>query len=121
MLDPLLPLLVRALRSRHAPSVTTALNALTLLMQSQLPGLAKTAAGEPSLLADCLLTLLSLLVCVDYSPSAFLRWMPRPVLALSLVACCVQPHPPLHPCCTSCWFRLDSSATPALLQMLARR
>lgn len=45
LLDPLLPLLVRALRSRHAPSVTTALQALTQLMQSQLPGLQKTAAG----------------------------------------------------------------------------
>ena len=46
LLDPLLPLLVRALRSRHAPSVTTALQALSLLMQTQLPGLQKTAAGE---------------------------------------------------------------------------
>jgi hypothetical protein len=46
LLDPLLPLLVRALRSRHAPSVTTALQALSLLMQSELPGLQKTAAGE---------------------------------------------------------------------------
>jgi U3 small nucleolar RNA-associated protein 20 len=46
LLDPLLPLLVRALRSRHAPSVTTALQALGQLMQSQLPGLQKTAAGE---------------------------------------------------------------------------
>lgn len=51
LLDPLLPLLVRALRSRHAPSVTTALQALTLLMQSQLPGLSKTAAGKGSGLA----------------------------------------------------------------------
>lgn len=45
LLDPLLPLLVRALRSRHAPSVTSALQSLALLMQSPLPGLAKTAAG----------------------------------------------------------------------------
>lgn len=48
LLDPLLPLLVRALRSRHAPSVTTALQALTQLMQTQLPGLQKTAAGAPA-------------------------------------------------------------------------
>lgn len=46
LLDPLLPLLVRALRSRHAPTVTSALQALSLLMQSQLAGLQKTAGGE---------------------------------------------------------------------------
>ena len=46
LLDPLLPLLVRALRSRHAPSVTAALQSLSLLMQSQLEGLQKAAAGE---------------------------------------------------------------------------
>ena len=45
LLDPLLPLLVRALRSRHAPSVTAALSSLSLLVQSRLLGLDQTAAG----------------------------------------------------------------------------
>ncbi|PRW58885.1 small subunit processome component 20-like protein [Chlorella sorokiniana] len=54
LLDPLLPLLVRALRSRHAPSVTTALQALTLLMQSQLPGLQKTAADAGKAVTELL-------------------------------------------------------------------
>ncbi|EFN57812.1 hypothetical protein CHLNCDRAFT_51116 [Chlorella variabilis] len=54
LLDPLLPLLVRALRSRHAPSVTTALQALSLLMQSQLPGLQKTAADAGKAVTELL-------------------------------------------------------------------
>lgn len=47
-LDPLLPLLVRALRSRHTPSVTSALQCLTLLLQADLPSLGKasTDAGK---------------------------------------------------------------------------
>eukprot|EP00887_Chlorella_sp_A99_P000887 scaffold5.g887.t1 len=44
LLAPLLPLLVRALRSRHAPSVGTALSCLCLLVQAELPGLDKAAA-----------------------------------------------------------------------------
>ncbi|KAL4434124.1 hypothetical protein ABPG75_000565 [Micractinium tetrahymenae] len=54
LLDPLLPLLVRALRSRHAPCVTTALQALSLLMQSQLPGMSKTAADAGKAVTDLL-------------------------------------------------------------------
>ncbi|PSC76593.1 small subunit processome component 20-like protein [Micractinium conductrix] len=54
LLDPLLPLLVRALRSRHAPSVTSALQSLALLMQSPLPGLAKTAADAGKAVTDLL-------------------------------------------------------------------
>ncbi|KAL4860053.1 Small subunit processome component 20 [Chlorella vulgaris] len=54
LLDPLLPLLVRALRSRHAPSVTTALQALSLLMQSELPGLQKTAADAGKAVTELL-------------------------------------------------------------------
>ena len=45
LLTPLLPLLVRGLRSRHSPSVVAALSCLCLLVQAQLPGLDKAAAG----------------------------------------------------------------------------
>lgn len=43
LLDPFLPLLVRALNSRHGPSVRDALSVLCLLVQGNLPGL--SAAG----------------------------------------------------------------------------
>ena len=38
MLDPMLPLLVRALRSRHANSVSLALKCLAFLIRLPLPG-----------------------------------------------------------------------------------
>ena len=39
MLDPMLPLLVRALRSRHANSVSLALKCLAFLIRLPLPGM----------------------------------------------------------------------------------
>jgi TM2 domain-containing membrane protein YozV len=79
LLDPLLPLLVRALRSRHAPTVTSALQALSLLMQSQLAGLQKTAGGEWRA------ALLQTAGC----------WLPQPAWCLSLHAVGLFPQPML--------------------------
>ena len=45
LLDPLLPVLIRGLRSRHSPSVTAALQALSILIvQAELPGLDAASA-----------------------------------------------------------------------------
>ncbi|KAL4521880.1 hypothetical protein Ndes2526B_g01987 [Nannochloris sp. 'desiccata'] len=55
LLDPLLPLLIRALKSRHSPSVTASLQALSLLIvQAELPGLDAASADAGKAVTDLL-------------------------------------------------------------------
>jgi U3 small nucleolar RNA-associated protein 20 len=55
LLDPLLPLLIRALQSRHSPSVTASLQALSLLIvHAELPGLDAASADAGKAVTDLL-------------------------------------------------------------------
>lgn len=55
LLDPLLPLLIRALKSRHSPSVTASLQALSfLIVQAELPGLDGASADAGKAVTDLL-------------------------------------------------------------------
>lgn len=56
-LDPLLPVLIRALRSRHSPSVMLALETLSILVRSEIPSISSTASAASksaiNLLKNC--------------------------------------------------------------------